>query len=226
MLSDLRSKDLFCEGIVLNIGEKKNRLTVIGEVFYEKKRPKVECICDCGKTKTVRYDELKQGRLISCGCFRLEKLREKLTKHSKTQSNIYSTWEGMLQRCNNPKNVSFCNYGGRGISVCTEWFDFKNFYHDMGDKPVGMSLDRVDNDKGYFKENCRWATPSTQGFNTRISKNNTSGCKGVSWRSEKGKWEAYITKNRKKINLGTFTNYEHAVSARKDAEKIYIGDEE
>lgn len=182
----------------------------------------VDCICECGVKKRVRYDHLNSGKLFSCGCYRLERLRDVMVKHGKSNCNIYQIWEGMIQRCGNSKSANYNRYGGRGICVCDEWLDFSKFYKDMGDKPVGMSLDRIDNDKGYSKDNCRWATPSVQSFNTNTPRNNTSGHKGVSWSESKGKWEAYITKDRRKINLGRFENIEDAISARKIAEELYF----
>lgn len=83
------------------------------------------------------------------------------------KSKTYTTWRGMRNRCTNPKAPAYKNYGGRGITVCTEWRFFKNFLRDMGESPKELSLDRVDNSKGYSKENCRWATKTEQAQNTR-----------------------------------------------------------
>jgi hypothetical protein len=82
-------------------------------------------------------------------------------------------WQGMIQRCYNPNNSGYKNYGGRGIKVCIEWHQFKNFYADMGDRPEKMSLDRIDNDKDYCLENCRWATTKQQSSNKSTNKNYT-----------------------------------------------------
>jgi hypothetical protein len=80
-------------------------------------------------------------------------------------TRIYNTWAQMLARCNNPNAISFKRYGAKGIKVCDAWRDFRVFYADMGDIPEGRTLDRIDNDKGYSKENCRWADPKTQSRN-------------------------------------------------------------
>lgn len=91
-------------------------------------------------------------------------------KHGMARTNIYRIWSRMIERCHNEKNKNYFNYGGRGITVCEEWRQsFINFYKDMGDRPPSMSLDRIDNNKGYSRENCRWATPEQQMANTRAA---------------------------------------------------------
>lgn len=129
------------------------------------------CVCECGNTTTVPGYSLKSGNTRSCGCLKLEASIEngrRLNKrHGKTGSRVHSIWASMLQRCHDPKHKSYSYYGGRGITVCDEWMVFDNFYADMGDPPEGHSLDRKNNDEGYCKENCRWATPAQQANNRR-----------------------------------------------------------
>lgn len=126
------------------------------------------CSCDCDPNKEIYIigNDLKYGNTSSCGCYR----REKMTIHGKTHTKIHKIWNSILQRCLNENNEFYEYYGGRGITVCDEWLEFENFYRDMGDPPDGMSIDRINNNKGYYKENCRWATREEQQRNTRRTK--------------------------------------------------------
>lgn len=111
--------------------------------------------------------------------------------------------------------------GGRGISVSPRWDDFAKFLEDMGERPNGLSIERINNNKGYYKENCMWATKTQQSRNQRRCKTNTTGFKGTVWNKGRKKFEAYIGVNNKKINLGLFTDLEKAKEARKQAELKY-----
>lgn len=121
----------------------------------------------------------------------------------------------MKARCTNPKNTNYKSYGGRGITVCDKWLDINNFIDDMYPSFVeGLTLDRKENDKGYSKDNCRWATKIVQSRNTRrIRSNNTSGYRGVSWCASKNKWVSQITVNFLVIFIGRFnTSLESALA--------------
>ena len=123
----------------------------------------------------------------------------------------------MVGRCNNPKNSSYKNYGGRGITVCEEWLDVRNFiaWCEMTHPNIeDISLDRIDNDKGYSPENCRWADKTTQAINQRRMKNNTSGYVGIYWNKASKKWDAKIGVNSKLVHIGTFPLIENAIEAR------------
>lgn len=124
------------------------------------------CYCDCGGTTISLSNNLKRGISQSCGCIR----KKIITKHSMHNTAIYHVWENMKQRCYNKNNKDYKNYGGRGISICKEWREsFEVFYKDMGDPPSNLTLDRINNDDGYFSNNCRWVSRSTQSLNQRRS---------------------------------------------------------
>ena len=116
----------------------------------------------------------------------------------------YGIWAAMKQRCANPKSQVYANYGGRGITVCEEWLSFENFYRDMGPKPDGMSIDRIDNNGDYEPSNCRWATPHEQNVNQRRYK------MGISYRADRSHWRIYVSSKYK----GSYPTYEAALEAR------------
>ena len=125
------------------------------------------CLCDCGTVKTVGGYQLRNGKSLSCGCLANELKTRHGHARKRNRSTTYQAWYSMIQRTTNPRTKQFEDYGGRGITVCDEWRDFAVFLADMGERPAGLLLDRIDNDRGYSKDNCRWTTRAEQQTNQR-----------------------------------------------------------
>lgn len=122
------------------------------------------CLCDCGNKKSIITGALTSGGTKSCGCLNLNTPNRHLSiTHGRSHTPIYNAWHSMKQRCYYKKNIGYKDYGGRGITVCDRWLhSFENFFEDMGEKPKGLTLDRLDSNKPYSKKNCRWATNKQQ----------------------------------------------------------------
>ena len=156
-------------------GQKFGRLEVIARHSRDINRQIIwSCVCDCGNLRTIRSRSLRDGSAKSCGCLQKELAAKRVTTHGQTKhknkTKEYRAWDNVKQRCHNPKDKSYDNYGGRGITMCPRWLGkdgFANFLADMGECPEGMSLDRKDNNMGYILSNCRWATWEEQENNRR-----------------------------------------------------------
>ena len=172
----------------------------------------------CNKEFESITSNIKIKNIISCGCRRVQILTNINKKtHGLTYHKYYQTWRDMINRCTNPKNKKYMDYGGRGITVCEEWLDVRNFvaWCDLTRPDTeGLSLDRIDVDGNYEPNNCRWADASTQALNQRISKSNTSGFVGVDFKPNENKYVARITVLGNRVYIGTFKVIEEAVQAR------------
>lgn len=205
------------------VGHISGRLTVIERVANNKSGNSVwRCICECGNEKYLTGNVLKGFKTKSCGCILSEIFGALNRTHGMTASKEYNSWRGMRERCSGVTNSHYHLYGARGISYADEWDSFEVFFKDMGTCPENYQLDRIDVNKGYSKENCRWADKTVQAFNIRLKSNNTSGRTGVKLRPN-GRYQAVITVYKKVIHLGTFISFDDACKAREAAELKYYG---
>ena len=172
MVTDASGKNLKRDTNSLNlVGTICHNLTVIektslrynGSIMWR-------CKCICGRDDFLaKANLLKHGRIKSCGCKTKEIIRDARTTHGMTDTPTWKSWRSMIDRCYLPAHKSFKDYGGRGVTISDEWRDFETFLNDMGERPSGTTLDRIDGDLGYFKGNCRWSTAKEQANNRRSS---------------------------------------------------------
>ena len=170
------------------------------------------CKCSCGNIRTVRGSSLRNGTSKSCGCLN----KEIITKHGMISTPTYASRVSARSRCRYEKDSSYPRYGGKGIDICDRWYDsFENFFKDMGERPRGMTLDRKDGSKGYYPENCRWATLVEQSSNRNHTQPSFSKYRGVYYKKSNGRWfstvEGYCSSGG--IYVGTFdTDIEAALA--------------
>jgi len=200
-------------------------LTVLKKAERRNGRTFWSCECICGTIKDIAAPHLKSGATKSCGCLKQKMLKDGATIHGGDGTPEYASYTAMLHRCYNKTRVGYSNYGGRGISVCSRWVEsFTNFFEDMGERPVGTSIDRIDNDLGYFKENCRWSFRDIQSHNRRKSVKALSEYFGVSYDKRYSKWSARITFQGKTQFLGSFHSEKEAALAYDKRCMILYGD--
>lgn len=158
------------------IGARYGRLTVLSLTDRTDSSGRYySCQCDCGVITEVRGSHLRRGNSRSCGCLKAEmaarNARATAKRDGASTHPLYYCWHAMVARCHNPRNPSYKNYGGRGITVCERWRDDPfMFYLDMGERPTGLTLERKNNDEGYHPSNCVWATRTEQQNNRRRPK--------------------------------------------------------
>lgn len=148
-------------------GQVFGRLTVIRLLGSYKNQHYWLCSCSCGGESEVPTRSLRSGNARSCGCVAREKAAKRRSTHGRSGTPIYGMWRRMIQRCEDVNCGDYKYYGARGITVCTAWHDFPTFLMDVGERPDGMTLDRIDNDSGYKPGNVRWVTRQEQMANTR-----------------------------------------------------------
>ena len=183
----------------VSIGQKFNRLTVISDPYRTKTNRAVDCLCDCGKKTSAFVSQIFHGTKKSCGCYKaktsmIQGKRNATHGHSRggERTPTYLSWSSMRLRCENKNATGYQNYGGRGVKVCTRWLGdegFLNFLADMGERPKGTSLDRIDNKGDYNPNNCKWSTVEEQLQNRRcavIIEHNGETKTAAAWAREVG----------------------------------------
>lgn len=200
--------------LVDRTGQVFGKLTVIEQAGRDKlKKVLWRCRCECGNETVVVSGSLVTGNTTSCGC------EGGNFKHGGTGKGSYNTWRAMIRRCTIPTDKDYPRYGGRGVSVCPAWMDYRNFAVDMGEPQGDETLDRINVYGNYELNNCRWAGVQTQNRNVRLRVNSTTGHIGVSAVGKR--FLAKITVGKKSYYSKLCDTVEEAAAARKQLEEKY-----
>lgn len=198
--------------------ERYGRLVGLNFIGCDKSKNTLwEFQCDCGNVTIKRLSDVRFGKIKSCGCLHQDNTVERNTKHNKSKTRTYSIWKGMKRRCLSPSRPRFKDYGRRGITVCDRWRNsYDNFLTDMGEAPINYTLERIDNEKGYSPDNCKWASYLEQSHNQRMRTTNTSGYRGVYYCKTVKRWKAQINHAGKRLFSKSFKTITQAVVARNE----------
>lgn len=169
-------------------GQRFDRLVALERIGTEKWGGAIWlCQCNCGRRKEIAARVLRRGHARSCGCLISETAIKRCTKHGMFGTPTYRVWAGMISRCHSENNKDYPKYGARGVQVCDRWrSSFEAFFADMGERPTGLSIDRIDNDKGYAPGNCRWATAQEQTQNRKACKLSVQAAREIRRRAASG----------------------------------------
>lgn len=155
------------------VGKTYTRLRVVDVLRTGVRSLRLLCVCTCGAQCEAAAHQLRSGDKKSCGCLKRSVLADSTRTHGRSNSRLtgyadrtYGVWQAMHDRCTNANRKDWHCYGGKGIKVCRRWYEFENFLVDMGNAPAGLTLDRIDGDRGYSPSNCRWASRKEQTRNS------------------------------------------------------------
>lgn len=196
-------------------------LLVVGQSDAKHKSKSISwnCVCDCGNHLELLSPRLLHNRTTHCGC-----QPRKPISHGMYKTSTYTSWAKL---CSRTRSEEYAEWHG-DVEICDRWDttkggSFENFFGDMGARPEGKTINRINGAKIYSKETCEWADLSLQAYDQKMKKTNTSGRTGVNWNKEKGKWEVRINQNGKTIRLGRYDDFELACFIRSEAELKYYG---